>query len=130
MDYLVTRLFDGGRVVPHHVRHANTVRGILTVKQEEDSVRHRAALVARVSGPSIVRPVPPLYDVILIASTGAVWTLSGYERIQSGTLQHEYTLGQSWLVTPAPLEDLRKAEAEWARLAEILAKQASPRADG
>ena len=67
------------------------------------------------------RPVPPLYDVTLVASTGEVWTLAGYERVQSGALQQEYTLGQSWLVTPAPLEDLRKAEAEWARLAQMLA---------
>jgi len=40
--------------------------------------------------------------------------------VLSGALQHEYTLGQSWIVSPAPLEDLRKAESEWARLAELV----------
>jgi len=38
---------------------------------------------------------------------------------KSGAVQ-EYFLGQSWVVTPAPLEDLRKAEAEWAKLAALL----------
>jgi hypothetical protein len=106
--------------MPSHVRNAGTVRGVLSVKQEEDSIRHRTVLVARLSPVSGARPIPPLYDVALVSSTGDVWTLAGYERVQSGALQHEYTLGQSWLVTPAPLEDLRKAEAEWARLAQML----------
>jgi hypothetical protein len=47
-----------------------------------------------------------------------------YERVTSGALQQEYFLGQSWLVTPAPLEELRKAEAEWAVLAELLSSKA------
>ena len=58
-------------------------------------------------------------------ATGEVWTLAGYERVTSGALQQEYFPGQSWLVTPAPLEDLRKAEAEWARLATILDSKSS-----
>jgi hypothetical protein len=29
-------------------------------------------------------------------------------------------LGQSWLVAPASLEDLRRAENEWQRLAQLL----------
>ena len=69
-----------------------------------------------------MRTVPPLYDAVLISSAGAVWTLAGYERITSGALQQEYTLGQSWILTPAPLEDLRKAENEWARLAALLSE--------
>ena len=118
----MTRLFDSGRVMPHHVRNAGTVRGLLTIKQEEDHVRHRTTRVARFTPQHQIgsRVVPALYDVVLIASTGEVWTLAGYERVTSGALQQEYFLGQSWLVTPAPLEDLRKAEAEWARLATLL----------
>jgi len=127
VEYLVTRLFDGGRVMPHHVRNAGTLRGSLTIKQEDDHVRHRTMLVARFTPQLQIgsRVVPPLYDVVLIASTGDVWTLAGYERVTSGALQQEYFLGQSWLVTPAPLEDLRKAEAEWARLATILDSKSS-----
>ena len=68
--------------------------------------------------------MPPLYDVVLIAPTGEVWTLAGYERVTSGALQQEYFLGQSWVVTPAPLEDLRKSEAEWAKLAELPSSKA------
>ena len=47
--------------------------------------------------------------------------------VTSGALQQEYFLGQSWLVTPAPLEDLRKAEAEWARLAQLLSDLNQPK---
>jgi len=42
-------------------------------------------------------------------------------------LQHEYTLGHSGIVTPAPLEDLRKAELEWDRLAELVEQLKQPR---
>ena len=49
------------------------------------------------------------------------WTLAGYERVTSGALQQEYLLRQSWVATPAPLEDLRRAENEWA-LAKLLAE--------
>ena len=75
----MTRLFDGGRVMPHHVRNAGTVRGLLTIKQEDDHVRHRTTLVARFAPQHQIgsRVVPPLYDVVLIASTGEVWTLVG-----------------------------------------------------
>ena len=59
---------------------------------------------------------------MLLTSTGDVWTLAGYERITGGALQHEYSVAQSWIVTPAPLEDLRKAELEWSRLAGLLAE--------
>ena len=108
--------------MPHHVRNAGTLRGTLSIKQEEDRVPHRATLVARFAPqvPVGSRVIPPMYDVVLIASSGEVWTLAGYERMTSGALQQEYFLGQSWLVTPAPLEDLRKAEGEWAKLAALL----------
>ena len=49
MNYMVTRLFDGGRVMPHHVRNAGTLRGTLAIKQEDDRIRHRTTLVARFS---------------------------------------------------------------------------------
>ena len=73
---------------------------------------------------SNAKAVPPLYDVALLSSSGEVWTLTGHERILGGPLQQEHAVVQSWLVSPAPLEDLRKAEAEWGRLEEILARQA------
>jgi hypothetical protein len=70
---------------------------------------------------SNAKAVPPLYDVALLSSSGEVWTLTGHERIRGGPLQQEHAMVQSWLVTPAPLEDLRKAELEWARLSELVA---------
>ena len=123
MEYLVTRVFDGGRPMPAHVRTSNTVRGALSVRQEQDKSRNRTTLVARLTviGGGMHK-VPPLYDAVLISSTGAMSTLAGYERITSGALQQEYSLGQSWIIVPAPLEDLRKAENEWARLAALLAE--------
>jgi hypothetical protein len=116
-------MFDGGRLVPHHVRAANQVRGTLTVKQEEDNLRHRTTLVARLTRPgAMAKQIPPLFDVQLVCSTGEVWTLAGYERVTTGVLREDVTLGQAWLITPAPLEDLRHAELEWARLAELVAQ--------
>ena len=35
--------------------------------------------------------------------------------------EQEHFLGQNWVATPAPLEDLRRAENEWA-LAKLLAE--------
>jgi hypothetical protein len=123
VDYLVTRMFDGGRLIPHHIRAANQVRGILTVKQEDDHLRHRTTLVARLTQiGSMAKPIPALFDVQLVCSTGAVWTLAGYERVTTGVMREDVLLGQAWLVTPAPLEDLRKAELEWARLAELVSQ--------
>ena len=104
-----------------HLRAANQVRGALTVKQEQDDLRHRTTLVARLTQPSaMAKQIPPLFDVQLVCSTGDVWTLAGYERVTTGVLREDVMLGQAWLITPAPLEDLRMAEREWARLAELL----------
>ena len=48
-----------------HVRIAGIVRGRLTVGQEQDSLRHRTVLVARLLRSGGARtPVEPLYDVI------------------------------------------------------------------
>ena len=114
-------MFDGGRLVPYHIRAANQVRGTLTVKQEQDNLRHRTTLVARLTQQSsMAKQIPPLFDVQLVCSTGDVWTLSGYERVTTGVMREDVLLGQAWLITPAPLEDLRKAELEWARLAELV----------
>jgi len=109
-------MLDIARVVRSHLGDA--ARKVPTRELPSWLIR----LVARFSPQHQIglRVVPPLYDVVLIASTGEVWTLAGYERVTSGALQQEYFLGQSWVVTPAPLEDLRKAEAEWAKLAALL----------
>ena len=65
------RVFDGGRVMEKHARIAGIVRGRLTVGQEQDSLRHRTVLVARLLCSGGVRtPVHPLYDVTLVASSG------------------------------------------------------------
>ena len=56
--------------------------GLLPIKQEDDHIRHRTPQHQIGS-----RVVPPLYDVVLIASTGEVWTLAGYEQVTSGALQ-------------------------------------------
>ena len=37
-----------------------------------------------------------------------------------GVLRGDMMLGQAWLIRPAPPEDLRNAELEWARLADLL----------
>ena len=57
------------------------------------------------------RVVPPLFDVVLIASTGEVWTLAGYGHVTSGALQQEYFLGQRWLAE-AMMTKVGSAEQE------------------
>lgn len=123
VESLVTRIFDGGRVTPHDVRNSGAVRGNLSVREEVDhtDIERPWSPVLREPlwecGPSL-----PLFDVVLLGATGESWTLAGYERITSGGLQQEFFLGQTWLVAPAPREDLRNAEKEWARFSKLLAE--------
>jgi hypothetical protein len=133
MEWLVTRVYDSGRKMQLQARNAGTVRGRLTVRQESDPTRGRMILVARVHHAGAFagfRQVPPLYDVALVASTGEALTLTGHERISAGPLQEETLLGQSWIVAPAPLEDLRRAENEWQRLAELVDELRAKGAEG
>jgi hypothetical protein len=97
-----------------HVRTAGIVRGRLTVKQEQDSLRHRTVLVARLlSSGGTNSPVHPLYDVTLVASSGESWTLAGFERIEAGPMRHVHLVGQAWIVEPASIQDLIDVERKW-----------------
>ena len=114
VEYLVQKIFDGGRVMAKHVRAANIARGRLTVAQEQDTQRHRVVLVARLLGSgSVATPFPPLYDVSLVASNGGSWTLASYERIEAGPLRHVHFVGQSWIIEPGAIQDLIQAEHKW-----------------
>lgn len=123
MEYLITRVYRDGRPLPPHLRHATTVRGALTVRQEHDPVRHRYTLIARVVSVREGQAPAPLYDAALVASTGGVLALTGIERVADGSLAVERCYAQSWLIEPAALEDLIRAEREWskasARVAEL-----------
>lgn len=47
----------------------------------DESSSHQVKATLSLGPPLIAsRVLPPLYDVTLIASTGEVWTLAGYER--------------------------------------------------
>lgn len=100
-----------------HVRIAGTVRGRITVAQEQDSLRHRTVLVARLAcnGPRL--PVQPLYDVTLVASSGEIWTLAGFERIEAGPMRHVHLVGQAWIIEPVVIQDLIDAERKWSAAA-------------
>ena len=89
---------------------------------EDDHIRHRTTLVARLSvAGGSMRTVSPLFDVVLHLCRWRFMDARGLRASDSGALQQEHFLGQSWVATPAPLEDLRKAENEWA-LAKLLAE--------
>lgn len=96
-----------------HVRIASIVKGKLTVAQEQDSLRHRTVLVARLHTGTARSPIPPLFDVTLVASTGETWTLAGFERIEAGPMRHVHLLGQAWLIEPAAIQDLIDVERRW-----------------
>jgi hypothetical protein len=133
VDYFVQRVLDGGRVIEKHLRVAGMVRGSLTITQEEDSVRHRALLVARLAPQGAGRSIPPLFDVAVVASTGETWTLAGFERIEAGPLRQLHFVAQSWIVEPAAVQDLIDVERKWGaaagrvhELEQLLAAQAAP----
>ena len=112
------RVFDGGRVIEKHVRIAGIVRGRLTVGQEHDSLRHRTVLVARLQCSGVARaPVPPLYDVTLVASNSESWTLAGFERIEAGPMRHVHLVGQAWIVEPLAIQELIDVERKWSAAA-------------
>lgn len=107
------RACDGGRRVEKHVRIASRTRGSISIRQEADSTRRRAILVARVLPTAGGRSIPALYDVVLIGTSGEAWLLSGYERIEAGPLSREHALGQTWIIEPAAVQDLIDADAKW-----------------
>lgn len=106
VEHLVQRVLDGGRVVEKHLRLAGMVRGSLRITQEDDAVRHRTVLVARLASSGVGKSIPPLYDVVVLASTGETWTLAGFERIEAGPLRQLHFVAQSWIVEPAAVQDL------------------------
>jgi hypothetical protein len=114
VEYEVQRLLEVGKVSPRHVRSATTVRGLLAIAQEEDPVRHRAVLVARLTTQPPAVPIPPLYDVTIVSLSGTIWTLAGYERIESGSVLQPQIVGQAWIVEPVFIQDLIDVEHKWA----------------
>jgi hypothetical protein len=116
VDYQVQILMQAGKVAPRHIRSARTFRGVLHIRQESDPVRHRAVLVARLTAPGGQPAIPPLYDVAIVAASGPVWTLSGYERVETDTLEPQF-FGQAWMVEPASIQDLIDAERNWSHAA-------------
>jgi hypothetical protein len=113
MEFEIMRVCDGGRRVEKHVRLAGRTRGSLSIVQEADQTRRRAVLVARLAPAGGQRAVPPLYDVVLVGTSGDRWILSGFERIEAGPLRLEHALGQTWVVEPVAVQDLIEAERRW-----------------
>ena len=107
--------------MPVHVRNGGQTRGRIEVKQEQDPTRSRYVLVARFHATAGHRTISNLYDAALVAALGDVWVLAGIERVVGGPMSLEHSLGQSWIITPAPIEDLIRAEAEINRLSGVLA---------
>ena len=114
VEYEVQLVLESGKVSPRHVRSARTVRGSLAIAQEQDPIRHRAVLVARLTTPAGIASVPPLYDVTIVSFTGSLWTLAGYERIDTGAMLQPQIVGQAWIVEPVTIQDLIDIERKWA----------------
>jgi len=129
--YDVVRFCDVGRLVPVHLRRANSTRGRLFIRQERDASRNRTLLIARVEGPAGAADVLPLHDVVLVGMVGDGWLLTGTERIPVGPLGVETWVGQTWWAEPAPLQDLIDLEAKWAAAnAELVTLRAIREAKG
>jgi hypothetical protein len=113
VEYQIQRVFDRGRVMEKHVRIASIVKGKLTVAQEQDALRHRTVLVARLLTGTTGPQIPPLFDVTLVASTGETWSLAGFERIEAGPMRQVHLVGQAWLIEPEAIQDLIDVERRW-----------------
>jgi hypothetical protein len=115
MEYEIMRVCDAGRRVEKHLRWAGRSRGTLSIQQEHDGIRRRTVLVARLRPGVGQRVIPPLFDVVLIGSTGVRWTLTGVERIEAAPLGREHAVGQTWIVEPAAVPDLMAVELKWSQ---------------
>ena len=113
VEYQAQRIFDGGRVMEKHARTASIIKGKLTVAQEQDNLRHRTVLVARLQTGSARQQIPPLFDVTLVASTAETWTIAGFERLEAGPMGHVHLVGQAWLIEPVTIQDLIDVERKW-----------------
>jgi hypothetical protein len=123
MEWIIRRMFAGGRrIKSQHLVQAGLVRGVLAIREEFDADRGRHFRVARVHGGPDVPQIPPLIDVQITASTSGGWSLSGFERVETGALSDEHLFGQAWMLEPASDQDLIKAETEINRMAALLAQ--------
>jgi hypothetical protein len=113
MEFEVMRVCEGGRKLEKHVRVAGRSRGRISIGQEDDGIRHRAILVARFHPSQGHRPIPALYDVTLIGSTGDTWTLAGFERIEAGPTRFECSVAQTWLLELATVQELIDMGVKW-----------------
>lgn len=115
MEFRVLRLYDGGVRVEKHVREAGQTCGALGIKTENIGASKRPILVARLTVRFGQRSIPALYEVQCIGTSGESIALSGHERIEAGPMRKECLVGQTWLLEPAPVQDLMDAEAKWLR---------------
>jgi hypothetical protein len=122
VEYLLMRLYEGGRPRPKHLTVQRGVRGHLVVREEHDADRQRMVRVARleVAAAFKTQAPPPLYDVMLLGCTSEWISLTGFERVIAGSLSDVTSFAQSWWLTPAPLEDLLAAERRVNELSELL----------
>lgn len=121
MEWMVRRVCRDGRIIGNwHLAAAQQVRGRIVIEEAQDEVRKRQVRVARVVSAASSTPIPPLYDVQLLASIGGQWSLTGYERLPAAGLAEEAAFQQSWILTGAPDEDLAQAEAEVIRMHRLL----------
>lgn len=113
MNYEVMRVCAHGRQLEVHLRNAGRVGGVVTVKQEDDGVRHRSLLVARLAPIRGFDSIPPLYDAVLLQTSGERWVITGLERIASQPLGYEVSVAQTWIIEPVEVQDLIDAEIQW-----------------
>lgn len=82
---------------------------LMIIATEADELRNRLTLVARAiaTGTTQTTTAPPLYDVKLLESDGHRFTLTGYEYHSGGMPPRIQIVGQTWVMTPLPDEDMK-----------------------
>lgn len=80
----------------------------MKVSERPDHTLGRSIKVAELMAGEDVPTLPPLRDVVLVATDGRRWTLTGYEEVLSLGAEHPVHYQQSWMLIPA--EELDREE--------------------
>jgi hypothetical protein len=133
-EYIVTRLFKDGRLIPKHAR--THIRGELVLREEHDEEHRRMTRVARltVAASEAKEAPPPLFDAVWLAAVSDWQSVTGFERLRTGPLQDTQVFAQTWRLVYAPFEDLLRAERQidalTAEVNELRARLAAARPTG
>lgn len=85
----------------------------VTVPKTPVTLFRNTQMVARLAPIHGFEAIPPLYDAVLLQTSGERWVITGLERIASQPLGHEVSVAQTWIIEPVEVQDLIDVEIKW-----------------